>query len=40
MCVWLLDVSTRTTYTVMGVVAGLGVLSWLIPKKKRSRRTA
>jgi LPXTG-motif cell wall-anchored protein len=33
----LFSVSLSTTYTIMGVVAVVGVLTWFLPKKKTKR---
>jgi hypothetical protein len=36
-CVWLLDISTRTTYIVIGAICAIAVISWFIPKKKSGK---
>jgi hypothetical protein len=35
-CVWLFHWSPSTVYTIMAVIAVVGVISWFIPKKKRA----
>jgi hypothetical protein len=34
-CVWLLDLGTDTTRTVLLISAAIAVLTWFIPKKKK-----
>jgi hypothetical protein len=36
MCVWLFSVSLSTTYTILGVVAIVSVLTWFLPKKTKT----